>query len=311
MSDLVAVGALSHSPLLNGATAGKTLPAGVGAFGDAARALGRRLLDARPDVLLVIGPDHFRSLFYANMPAFLLGTGTVRGYGDWGTRAGELPSLPAFARALHRGLLARDFDVSCSYDAEIDHGLTQPLDLCAIPASLPVVPLIVNANAPPRPSVRRCFALGAALRDAIAAHPMPLRVAALASGGLSHTPPGADIDRATGPARERLIHGAATVRADEAGRVAGILASVATLARGINEAWDRRLLARLGAGDGASVAAELDDEAIDAEGGNGGHEVRTWFVAAGLAGGAPLETLAYAPVPELITGMGVGAFATR
>lgn len=308
MAELVAIGALSHSPLLNGASAADRVPASVTEFQTAARTLGAQIVAANPDVLIVIGPDHFRALFYVNMPAFCLGVGRVTGFGDWETRAGELPSNPAFARFVHRSLLAHDFDPSASYDLPIDHGLTQPLELCDLPASLPIVPLIVNANAPPRPSLRRCFALGIALRAAVDAYPEPLRVAVIASGGLSHTPPAGDIESANAASAERLIHGAATVRNDEAGRVQHILSNVATLAHGINPEWDRMLLARLAAGEGAQLAAALTDDAIDAGGGNGGHEVRTWFVAAGMAGTLPFHALSYAPIPELITGMAVGAF---
>jgi 2,3-dihydroxyphenylpropionate 1,2-dioxygenase len=307
MAQLVAPACLSHSPLLNGATSGGA-PPDVAAFQRAARDAGARIMAAKPDVLITIGPDHFRSLFYANMPAFCLGVGRVSGWGDWQTRSGELPTLPAFARALHRSLLAADFDLSVSYDLPVDHGLTQAFDLCDLPADLPIVPLIVNANAPPRPSVRRCYALGVALRAAIAAYPDPLRVAVIASGGLSHTPPAGDVEHGSPEAVTRLIHGAATVRDDEPHRVQHILANVATLAHGINEAWDRRLLARFEAGEEVAFAAELSDAAIDAEGGNGGHEVRCWFVAAGIAQGLPFHTLSYAPIPALITGMAVGAF---
>jgi 2,3-dihydroxyphenylpropionate 1,2-dioxygenase len=309
MAEVVAIGALSHSPLLNGATgSGKTSPMGVTEFQAAARALGDRIKAARPDVLLLIGPDHFRSLFYVNMPAFCLGVGRVSGWGDWETRTGELPSKPAIARALHRALLAADFDISGSYDLPIDHGLTQPLDLCSVPADLPIVPLIVNANAPPRPSLRRCFALGIALREAFEGLSQSSRVAVIASGGLSHTPPAGDIEGASAETMERLIHGAARVHEDEAAREQQILAAVPALAKGINADWDRRLLARLEAGEGAAAALELSDAAIDAEGGNGGHEIRSWFIAAGMAGELPFHTLSYAPIPELITGMSVGAF---
>ena len=60
--------------------------------------------------------------------------------------------------------------------------------------------------------------------------------------------------------------------------------------------------------EAAAYAAESTDESIDRDGGNGGHEVRTWFVMAGLAGSVPFTTLSYAPIPELITGMAVGIF---
>jgi 2,3-dihydroxyphenylpropionate 1,2-dioxygenase len=309
MAEVVAIGALSHSPLLNGTLAdGKTPPTGVTEFQAAARALGDRIKAAKPDALLLIGPDHFRSLFYVNMPAFCLGVGRVTGWGDWETRTGELPTKPAIARALHRALLEADFDLSSSYDLPIDHGLTQPLDLCALPPDLPIIPLIVNANAPPRPSLRRCFALGVALRNALEALPQPLRVAVIASGGLSHTPPAGDIEGGSAEAIDRLIHGAARVLEDESARVQHIVSSVPALAKGINADWDRRLLARLEGGEAAVLASELTDAAIDAEGGNGGHEVRAWFIATGIAGGSPFHTLSYAPIPELITGMSVAAF---
>jgi 2,3-dihydroxyphenylpropionate 1,2-dioxygenase len=309
MANVVAIGALSHSPLLNGASGnGTTPPAGVAEFRTAAGALGDCIKAAKPDLLILIGPDHFRSLFYVNMPTFCLGVGRVSGWGDWETRSGELPSNPAIARALQRALLEADFDISSSYDLPIDHGLTQPLDLCALPADLAIVPLIVNANAPPRPSLRRCFALGIALRKAIEGLPQPLRVAVIASGGLSHTPPAGDIEGGNAETIERLIHGAARVHEDEAAREQQILAAVPALAKGINADWDRKLLARLEAGDGAALALELTDAAIDAEGGNGGHEIRSWFIAAGMAGKLPFHTLSYAPIPELITGMSVGAF---
>jgi 2,3-dihydroxyphenylpropionate 1,2-dioxygenase len=309
MGELVAIGALSHSPLLNGATGdGTAPPIGVAEFRAAALALGERIKAARPEVLLLIGPDHFRSLFYVNMPAFCLGVGRVTGWGDWETRTGELPSQPAIARSLQRALLAADFDISSSYDLPIDHGLTQPLDLCELPVDLPIIPLIVNANAPPRPTLRRCFALGVALRKAIAGLPHSSRLAVIASGGLSHTPPAGDIERGNAEMIERLIHGAATVRADEPAREQHILATAPALAKGINADWDRKLLARLEAGEGAAVALELTDDAIDAEGGNGGHEIRAWFIAAGIAGDLPFHALSYASIPELITGMSVGAF---
>jgi 2,3-dihydroxyphenylpropionate 1,2-dioxygenase len=156
--------------------------------------------------------------------------------------------------------------------------------------------------------LRRCYALGVALRRAIDDLPPSSRVAVVASGGLSHTPPAGDIERGNAETIERLIHGAATVREDEPAREQHILASASALAQGINAGWDRKLLARLEAGEGAAVAVELTDDAIDAEGGNGGHEIRTWFVAAGIAGAMPFHTLSYAPIPELITGMSVGAF---
>ena len=52
---------------------------------------------------------------------------------------------------------------------------------------MPVIPVILNTFDPPnQPTPRRCVALGAALRELIAAWPQDLRVGVIASGGLSH-----------------------------------------------------------------------------------------------------------------------------
>jgi 3-O-methylgallate 3,4-dioxygenase len=52
---------------------------------------------------------------------------------------------------------------------------------------VPIVPVFVNCYYPPnQPSPSRCYAFGHALRRAIESWPGELRVALIASGGLSH-----------------------------------------------------------------------------------------------------------------------------
>jgi 3-O-methylgallate 3,4-dioxygenase len=54
-------------------------------------------------------------------------------------------------------------------------------------AAIPVVPVFLNTYYPPnQPSPRRCYRLGRAIREAVEAYPEDLRVAVVASGGLSH-----------------------------------------------------------------------------------------------------------------------------
>ena len=49
------------------------------------------------------------------------------------------------------------------------------------------MPVILNTYYPPnQPSPRRCFELGAAIRELVEAFPQNIRVGILASGGLSH-----------------------------------------------------------------------------------------------------------------------------
>jgi 3-O-methylgallate 3,4-dioxygenase len=58
------------------------------------------------------------------------------------------------------------------------------------------VPFIINTFYPPnQPSVRRCFSLGRALADTIAARDADLRVAIIGSGGMSHFVVDEELDR--------------------------------------------------------------------------------------------------------------------
>jgi 2,3-dihydroxyphenylpropionate 1,2-dioxygenase len=51
--------------------------------------------------------------------------------------------------------------------------------------------------------------------------------------------------------------------------------------------------------------AELTSEQIGEVAGNGGQELRTWMVMIAALGFAPGTALAYAEMPEWLTGMGV------
>ena len=61
---------------------------------------------------------------------------------------------------------------------------------------VPSVPLFINTFYPPnQPSVKRCFALGNALVDAIKSWDKDLRVAVIGSGGMSHFVVDEELDR--------------------------------------------------------------------------------------------------------------------
>ncbi len=49
----------------------------------------------------------------------------------------------------------------------------------------------------------------------------------------------------------------------------------------------------------------VGDELLEERAGSGGHEVCTWLVGLAAAG-RPLAWTSYEPVPEWITGMGIG-----
>jgi 2,3-dihydroxyphenylpropionate 1,2-dioxygenase len=278
----------------------------IARFRSGVEELRRRIHAARPDAVIVFAPDHFRSQFYENMPAFCIGVGELNGWGDWNTPVGPFPVQIPLARHILRALLRAGFDPSQSHRLRVDHGFTQPLDLLAL-THVPIVPIIINAAAPPLPPLWRTHSLGLAVGAALRSFEGDLRVAIIGSGGLSHGPPSLSVE-STDPADavrvERMIAGRQFVLSDAAAREASLIATVDRYSGRINPAWDRAILSALAAGDGATIARQLDDDAIERDGGNGGQEIRTWIAAAAAAGDARMDILCYEPIPFFITGMG-------
>jgi gallate dioxygenase len=150
------------------------------------------LREQQPDVLLFVYNDHVTSFFFDHYSAFALGVGSEWMVADEGGGPRDLPPVqghPEFAAHLGRALMADEFDLSFFQDKALDHGCFSPLSmLCEHQGGWPVrlVPLQVGVLQFPIPTARRCFRLGQALRRAIESYPQDLRVALVATGGLSH-----------------------------------------------------------------------------------------------------------------------------
>jgi gallate dioxygenase len=146
----------------------------------------------RPDVLLFIYNDHVTSFFFDHYSAFALGVGPEWPVADEGAGARDLPPVqgdPALAAHVGRSLMADEFDMSFFQHRALDHGCFSPLSLlCPHEPAWPVrlVPLQMGVLQLPIPSARRFYKLGQALRRAIESYPEDLRVAIVATGGLSH-----------------------------------------------------------------------------------------------------------------------------
>jgi gallate dioxygenase len=86
--------------------------------------------------------------------------------------------------------VADEFDMAFFQDKALDHGCFSPLSIMwphaggAWPGA--IVPLQCGVLQFPVPSARRCFKLGQALRRAVESYPEDLKVAIVATGGLSH-----------------------------------------------------------------------------------------------------------------------------
>jgi 2,3-dihydroxyphenylpropionate 1,2-dioxygenase len=304
VSDIIGLVGMSHSPFAT------MLPPP-----DEAAPGGRFLADARrvaaavtalaPDALVVIGPDHFHANFYDAMPPFVVGVAEAEGFGDFGSRSGALPVASALAWSVHEGLSRDGFDIALSYALTVDHGIVQGYEMVRDGVDLPLVPLVVNTAAPPLPSMSRCVALGRSLGAAIRAAGAG-RVLIVASGGLSHWLPSNDPRDASVPAERRraMIHGRRDVRAFAATREPGVRALAGNPDAQVNAGWDAWFLKQLVAADLAPVTG-LGDEGLQERAGRGGHEIRTWLIGFAAVGRALVWT-SYEPVPEWITGMGIG-----
>jgi 2,3-dihydroxyphenylpropionate 1,2-dioxygenase len=304
VSEIIGMVGMSHSPF-----ATMLPPPGAAAPG------GRFLADAArvaaavgalaPDAVVVIGPDHFHANFYDAMPPFVLGVEEAEAFGDFGSRSGALPVASALGWSIRDGLACDGFDIALSYALTVDHGIVQSYDMVRGRADLPLVPLVVNTAAPPLPSMQRCVALGHSLGRAIRAADAG-RVLIVASGGLSHWLPSNDPRDASVPAERRaaMIHGRRDVRAFSATREPRVRALGGNPDAWVNAAWDSWFLKQLVTAD-LDPVTDLGDEGLEERAGSGGHEIRTWL-AGFAAAGRPLVWTSYQPVPEWITGMGIG-----
>jgi gallate dioxygenase len=146
----------------------------------------------KPDAIVYICNDHVTSFFFDHYSAFTLGVGESYAVADEGGGPRVLPPVkghPALARHIGASLVTDEFDLSFFQDKPLDHGLFSPLSMM-MPHEpqwpIPIIPLLVGVLQSPVPSARRCYKLGQALRRAIASYPDDLKVAVIATGGLSH-----------------------------------------------------------------------------------------------------------------------------
>jgi 2,3-dihydroxyphenylpropionate 1,2-dioxygenase len=267
-----------------------------------------RIVAAQPDLAIVIGSNHFRGFWLDLLPQFTIGVGDVTAAGDGGTPEGQQLVDPEAARSLASAVVARGFDPAVSAKIEIDHGQSHAIQYLLRDLPVPVVPVVVNVFAPPLPTVARCVDFGAALASAISQLPGERRVAVIASGGLSHQLPWpSDWTDPEGADEEFLVDAWVNGRGNWQkynDRRREIITSAESM---IFEEFDHRFLADLEAGE-LRKYTEISTEELGRIAGNGGQELRTWMTAVAALSFRPGEALAYAAMPEWLTGMGVAVF---
>jgi 2,3-dihydroxyphenylpropionate 1,2-dioxygenase len=198
MGQIVAAMATMHAPQLFTRPPEedpRQLDAGIAAMGR----LGALLDETKPDALIIFASDHLETFFLKSVPTFSIVAGE-RAHTSFAGRTWAPPIHQALAEDLLDNLVARDFDLAYSQEAELGHSFAAPFEWVLAGRDIPVVPIFVNTYLPPLPRPWRCAALGEAIAQIIANRPG--RVALLASGGMSHYPgtrryykPAFDFDR--------------------------------------------------------------------------------------------------------------------
>jgi Catalytic LigB subunit of aromatic ring-opening dioxygenase len=110
------------------------------------------------------------------------------------------PCHPALGTHIIKGLMDRDFDITAVKalvgEQFEGHAYSFIHRRYLVDRPTPMVPVFLNTYYPPnRPSPKRCFELGLAIRDLVDSFEEDSRIGILASGGLSHFLVNEDLDR--------------------------------------------------------------------------------------------------------------------
>lgn len=165
----------------------------------AAGVIRHRLMEARPEVLVVLATDHGRLFSAVQQPQlFILAEDEVWGspnVAELGEPPGEpirFGGKPDLALFIQEELVYHKFDAAFSQTMQplgqpeygADPSLVSAVKLVNPTLNLPVVPILMNTQLRPAPNGKRCFDLGRALGQIL--DEVPQRIAIIASGGMSH-----------------------------------------------------------------------------------------------------------------------------
>jgi hypothetical protein len=240
------------------------------------------LVEAAPDIAIIIGDDQDELFSLSNMPAISIFYGNeivmhareingasptwlptvAKGYAMDDTYV--FPGAAEFALDLIKGLIDRGVDIGAAakvddpHNAGFGHAYGFVVQRLFAKRPIPIVPVLLNTYFPPNvPTPARCHDIGRLLRAAIEGSAAHLRVAVIASGGLSHFV--------------------------------------------VDEGLDRRVADALVKGD-HEVLRSLPVSALNA----GSSEIRNWIVMAGAIEGMKNQWLEYQPLYRTPAGTGIG-----
>lgn len=272
MAEIVSVLALAHAP---GATGwlDKAPKHEQDGINQGYAELRRRLEATRPDVIVGVANDHLLNFHPGHVPDWCVGTaaqwqGPAPWFRDWiNVPDYQVAGEPELARHIVRASGHKGFNLDYRDDLLFDDNWSVPLHYLTPAHDIPLVPIHMNCVLPPMPPVQRCFEFGQVMAEVVQAWPQHLRVAIMATGGLSHDPGGPKYF-------------------------------------GVDEAFDRWFLGLLGEGDSQKVLRECTLDKMMAAGDGGTTELLAWIVALGAVGRRKADTAFYVPSVPLRCGMG-------
>lgn len=269
MGEIVFAAGMSHAPGIAAFPDAPPREKRERFFGAAAEAH-RRLEAIRPEVLVLIAPDHFTNFFVDNMPAFCVGlnetyVGPVEEWLQLDSRVVQGASNVAtdiLSTSFEHGV-----DLAFAKTLKLEHGVMVPLTLLTPAMNIPIVWIMLNCQVPPLPPLRRCWELGRVLRKVIDRRPE--RFAIIGSGGLSHHPGAAEMGD-------------------------------------IDDEFDREFLGCLESPNKDTLLS-ISPERID-RAGFGAWEIRQWLTVAGTVPERRGHTLTYEAIREWDTGCAITLF---
>jgi protocatechuate 4,5-dioxygenase beta chain len=272
MATIVAAMAMTHSPGLTGWFERAPLQQQLLAK-KAMDEMRWRLEAATPDVILAFSNDHLLNWPINNIPELTVGIGEEHvGPADWydewlALDKYRIPGHPKLARYIVNEGARRRIAFSYLREMQFDDGFSVPMHYLNPYNAIPLVPISMNCTVPPIPLPTRSYEVGVTLREMVKAYPDPLRVAVLATGGLSHEPGG-----------PRYFW--------------------------VDEAFDQWFLAMLAKGDHEALLRECTLEKMEDAGSGGTAELLAWIMALPFTRG-PAEVLAYMPAVAWRSGTGM------
>ena len=272
MAEIVAAMAMTHSPGLTGWFSRASQEYQQLAL-QATAEMRRRLVAARPDVVVMFSNDHLLNWPINNVPEYTVGiaeehVGPAEWFDEWlAMEKYRVPGHPGIARWLVNEGARRRLALSYLREMQYDDGISVPTHYLNPDAQFQLVPVTMNCTVPPIPTPERAYQVGTIMRDMLKDYPGNERVAVVATGGLSHEPGG-----------PRYFW--------------------------VDEEFDRWFLDLLKRGDHATLLRECTLERMEEAGSGGTAELLAWVLVMAFTRG-PADVLAYMPAVAWRSGTGM------